>query len=1026
MFGAGYDYHRDINAFEQNDDDRSSPLNILSADTVGSRDRPSNVSDLMRNGLNRRSSVIMAETGKRVQRTFSFFDDRTTNTSELLLQSPTSVNEEDVPYHHPIVAPKWSDPWKRRSRAVMSNPLIRGVLKASLAYFMASLAVYCKPISRLLGSSDSKHLVCTVVVYFPATRTLGSMIESIIFVVMALSFAFSVSVMCSSVSSAFYNQEEEEICYGIDLIISCSTLGMISFMKQRVNTQNFNTACSLAAISLISCLIKDGSRDASIVPWSKIQSLFLIVSLGCVLSVATCYLIWPTSAEVELRQKLNETCDILSSLLRQSTNKFLRYEDIDSPDVRHLTQALKKNTSSLTESLHHAKFELVPMGKEMQYHVLDDLVSSSLKLAMDIRGLMRSVEMQWNLLQEKESSIPEVDRSTLASDPNSVYTLFRSGDSMMDGSSRAQSLINEDSEDDVVASKPKELFDLFVYYLGPSMKSFAFTMRQILDGIPFDDTPEYANRETSHYSRSLLLASELFQQSHSKALGKLYEQSMFKEDTDFKNKIDQEEVAASCGNFSEMLLEFSRELDRYLTILNDYKELCESEETSYDFLKFWKRKSLKVEHKRTLNEALSRMQGVKTDLNPKNTFSYRLWSASRAFQRVDIQFGLRVGLGAFAIALFAFLDKTRDKFDDWRGEWALVTYCIIMNKSLGGTTMTVKWRFLGTFIGALSAYLIWDFFEGNVYGLALAGWLMCLPCFYIILYWKENNAFGRFILLTYNLTVLYSYTMSLKSPENIPDYDDEGGGNPIVFEIAFHRFIGVSAGVLWAIIMTLMLFPNSARSRIRRGLSLLWLRMGIIWNSDPLSFERDPDTSEYRLVGIRDTKMIHHIMSELEVLLKQAPKEIRLKGPFPTKTYEKLLKSTSKVIDVFENLNVMIDLEPLLTENERVVLNHIKAERAELENRVFLIFYMIASAMRLGFPLVRKPASTENAKDRMLAKLSDMRNREDSGSQMLKNEDFVLFYSYTLITTIITDELDKLIYLVGELFGVVAEDTLEL
>ncbi|KAH3678238.1 hypothetical protein WICPIJ_008891, partial [Wickerhamomyces pijperi] len=117
--------------------------------------------------------------------------------------------------------------------------------------------------------------------------------------------------------------------------------------------------------------------------------------------------------------------------------------------------------------------------------------------------------------------------------------------------------------------------------------------------------------------------------------------------------------------------------------------------------------------------------------------------------------------------------------------------------------------------------------------------------------WKTNNAFGRFILLTYNLTVLYSWTMANKQVEDLPDYDDEGGDHPIIFEIAFHRFLGVSFGVIWAVIITMSLFPNSARSRIRRGLSILWLRMGIIWHSGPLAYEV-VENNEYQLIGIRD------------------------------------------------------------------------------------------------------------------------------------------------------------------------------
>ena len=99
--------------------------------------------------------------------------------------------------------------------------------------------------------------------------------------------------------------------------------------------------------------------------------------------------------------------------------------------------------------------------------------------------------------------------------------------------------------------------------------------------------------------------------------------------------------------------------------------------------------------------------------------------------------------------------------------------CIMMNKSLGGTTMTVKWRIIGTFLGAFTSFAVWKITDANVYALCLTGVLISIPSFYIIMYWKRNNAFGRFILLTYNLTALYSYSMIQKDSED----DNEGGDN---------------------------------------------------------------------------------------------------------------------------------------------------------------------------------------------------------------------------------------------------------
>ena len=63
----------------------------------------------------------------------------------------------------------------------------------------------------------------------------------------------------------------------------------------------------------------------------------------------------------------------------------------------------------------------------------------------------------------------------------------------------------------------------------------------------------------------------------------------------------------------------------------------------------------------------------------------------------------------------------------------------MMNKSLGGTTMTVKWRIIGTFLGAFTSFAVWKITDANVYALCLTGVLISIPSFYIIMYWKGTT-----------------------------------------------------------------------------------------------------------------------------------------------------------------------------------------------------------------------------------------------------------------------------------------------
>jgi hypothetical protein len=60
-------------------------------------------------------------------------------------------------------------------------------------------------------------------------------------------------------------------------------------------------------------------------------------------------------------------------------------------------------------------------------------------------------------------------------------------------------------------------------------------------------------------------------------------------------------------------------------------------------------------------------------------------------------------------------------------------------------------------LGALIAAIIFTIFPENAPILAILGFLVSLPCFYIAVAKPKHLSASRFVLLTYNLTCLYRY-----------------------------------------------------------------------------------------------------------------------------------------------------------------------------------------------------------------------------------------------------------------------------
>lgn len=190
----------------------------------------------------------------------------------------------------------------------------------------------------------------------------------------------------------------------------------------------------------------------------------------------------------------------------------------------------------------------------------------------------------------------------------------------------------------------------------------------------------------------------------------------------------------------------------------------------------------------TERKAISRSRSV----SPLAGWSprYRIWKALGIFRREDIKFAIKVGIGAALYALPSFLAATRRFYQHWRGEWGLLSYMLVCSMTIGASNTTGWSRFLGTCIGAVCAITSWTVSDGNPYLLAFFGWLMALWTAYIIVA-QGKGPMGRFIMLTYNLSALYAYSLSVK---DLDDDDDEGGIDPIISEIALHRVVAVLSG----------------------------------------------------------------------------------------------------------------------------------------------------------------------------------------------------------------------------------------
>lgn len=292
----------------------------------------------------------------------------------------------------------------------------------------------------------------------------------------------------------------------------------------------------------------------------------------------------------------------------------------------------------------------------------------------------------------------------------------------------------------------------------------------------------------------------------------------------------------------------------------------------------------------------------------------------------EIKFALKVGIGAALYALPSFISVTRPFYLSWRGEWGLVSYMLVCSMTIGASNTTGFARFLGTCLGGLCSICAWYLAGGDAVKLALTGFAMAIGLFYIILV-KGQGPMGRFILLTYNLSVLYAFA---HSRVDIDDPIDKGEHLDIT-SIVLRRVISVITGNIWGIIITRGIWPIRARAKLDETLQSLWLRLALVWESDPLNTISKGDASGPVLyLNPRDKAEIERLLSQLEPMQNSARSEFELRDRFPDAAYSNVIRWTRGIVDNFHSMDLVLSNLATPSEGHISLLRHTTTARQRM------------------------------------------------------------------------------------------------
>ncbi|EXJ80133.1 hypothetical protein A1O1_08275 [Capronia coronata CBS 617.96] len=952
-----------------------------------------------------------------------------------------------------------------RVRLFVVSDTGKGIFKCAVAYLLGSLATFVPPLSQLFGRQNSKHMVATITVYFHPARSLGSMLDALILAATAFLYIAMISLSSMSVT-VFFADTVHLIALGHAIVLIVflgGGLGLVGWVKLRKNDPLVNIACSLTSLGTITVLTKEGAVQAGDYSLASISQILKMIVAGVIATMLVSILIFPISARKRLRKGLLDVTDSLSDMLALITSSFLSGDESELEDstLSKISDRHKKLSSSITQSLKEAKYEHYLLGTERQAFVEVRLAQCIERISQSIGGLRSAAAMQFVVTNEPPFGSSSRSNALATSAPLWASLMGNKKGSIDEGERDLLSYFNppspnetptngrlESSQHEPPFRTPTQIFELFIENLGPSMRSLAFTLKEILDHFPFDASRDFAVATTPKFKFSLERALELYKESRRQALAVVYSQKDMDRSRPLPVQADWEDAAACCGHFSFSLVEVAESIKEYLVILDELQlEVDENPRgRTWNWLKFWRSSEERTEldsFDPEFAEILKRtdqlgLQFIDRPLEISNNHSSpvgleqnqfkqrlfrRVYHAASFLRRDDIKFAIKVGIGAMLYALPSFLPSTRPIYSHWRGEWGLLSYMLVCSMTIGASNTTGYSRVLGTCLGAGLACLAWEVSSKNPFVLAFFGFCMAYWTAYIII-GQGKGPKGRFIMLTYNLVALYAYSLASLDDDDGGDEEDSGR-NPLILTIAWHRVVAVTSGCIWGLIITRVIWPISARQKLKDGLSLLWLRMGMIWKRDPLATLTDgvhPD----RYMNLKEEFYLQRFLAKLQGLVVASKSEFDFRRPFPHAAYARILKLTEQLLGAFHAMNEVILKDLHASPGEEALLKATVAERAQLCGRISHLFSVLASSMKLEYSIPSDALpSIEHTRDRLLAKIFAYR-ASDAQQQKTTDEDYSLLYTYALVTGQLNLGIQAVLKEVEGLFGVLDEEALRL
>lgn len=981
--------------------------------------------------------------------------------------------------------------WKRFKSLFSLTPQQKLVLKCSFAYILGCLFTFVPQLNALIGYNRiSSHLVATATVFFNPAKSLGGMVEAALYGWGYVTFALLICLGSMITTDYFVDLNYFTAAHIISLgfWLAGSTF-IIAFLKAHWNKPPVATASSLCFIIIFIIVVREGSANHGDFDTTRIQQITSAVATGTLVTVSCCILFWPVSASKKLKKDLEATLMSYKVLLKLLTKTFLLDDDLPEFKANNSLQTAidshRASFTSLQKSLSEAKLEVIwsheIRGCTKEY---DDVVKSMQRLAQSVGGLRSSCGLQFELMQQDQSSSASTSSSSTA---NAAST--KKGKNVAKKNKRGKETWNikadhhrrklegemkrqRDLQTNTSQPSAAEIEDFDDPYMklpnhrnhlahendeedddqGGSLIEFIHTIRQPLKSLAFTCKQTIMHLQVGFSNKqrtgpgdetlkdNLIKAIALFEVSQRKAVKRLNRHRRRHHHASEKTEsYAPKEDVFLVYFFVFNMIEFARELICLVDSVKALSEAKEKKRSIWALIAQFLSKKDPYEHKKKTNKSGAYVPNERHKMNTLHTplpktkwrqLVLKVWRTFSLFKLQKMRYATKATIAVIILATPAFLQSTGGWFREWRMEWALITLMVVMTPTVGGTNLVAIYRIYSTTLGCFVAMCFYLLFPGNMFPLTICTWLFSIPNFWIILHHKHGK-FGQFTLLAYNLVMLNKF-------------NDRDTNRVEVTHLALQRCLSIFVGVIFGLFATAYVWPYEARVELRKGVSDFLLRLAWLYQKLVSVYSERPNASINPVTkngitilsreDIRERRQqasqvfmdlelgLQRTLLELTELLKQTPNEPRLKGAFPVDTYNKMLASCQNITDKFSSMRTVILKDEWFDDVQIDFIVPVCQERREMVGNVLLYFYVLASAMRLKTPLPPYLPPARKAWESLITRLRQLPVVK-SKKILEKDHVYLFYYAYVTVLEDIIRELDKLGANMTLLFGaIVPED----